>query len=140
MAYEPVVYAGPGLIVASSLLPGLVIFFLREGSQFTRTLLNLGGAVAKLVLVGIMIWGVFHEKIYATRWDPWRPGLELALHADALSVLFVTLSTILWFVTTLYAIGYLEHSPNRESLLRIFLAYAYRRLSDLHWLLTSSHS
>ncbi|MDJ0956829.1 MAG: proton-conducting transporter membrane subunit [Arenicellales bacterium] len=109
----------PGLIVASSLLPGLVIFFLREGSQFTRTLLNLGGAFAKLVLVGIMIWGVFHEKVYATRWTL-APGLELALHADALSVLFVTLSTILWFVTTLYAIGYLEHSPKRSRFFGFF--------------------
>ena len=109
----------PGLIVATSLLPGLVIFFLREGSQLTRTLLNLGGAVAKLVLVGIMIWGVFHEEVYATRWTL-APGLELALHADALSVLFVTLSTILWFVTTLYAIGYLERSPHRSRFFGFF--------------------
>jgi multicomponent Na+:H+ antiporter subunit D len=42
------------------------------------------------------------------------------LHADALSVLFVTLSTVLWLVTTVYAIGYLEHSPNRSRFFGFF--------------------
>ena len=42
----------PVLVVASSLLPGLVIFFLREGSHRLRTTLNLVGAGLKLVLVG----------------------------------------------------------------------------------------
>jgi multicomponent Na+:H+ antiporter subunit D len=109
----------PGLIVLTSLLPGLVIFFLREGSHRARTLLNLGGAAVKVVLVGVMIWGVFHEQVYETSWTL-APGLELVLHADALSVLFVTLSTILWFVTTIYAIGYLEHSPHRSRFFGFF--------------------
>ena len=42
----------PVLIVLSSLLPGLVIFFLREESHRLRTALNLFGAVLKLLLVG----------------------------------------------------------------------------------------
>lgn len=42
------------------------------------------------------------------------------LHADALSVLFVTLSTGLWFVTTLYAIGYLEGTPHRNRFFGFF--------------------
>ena len=44
----------PVLVVSSSLLPGLVIFFLREGSHRSRTGLNLAGAILKLVLVGIL--------------------------------------------------------------------------------------
>ena len=43
----------PLLIVLSSLLPGIAIFFLREENYGLRTLLNLFGAVAKLVLVGV---------------------------------------------------------------------------------------
>ncbi len=109
----------PGLIVLSSLLPGLIIFFLREGSYGLRTSLNLLGAVAKLVLVGVMIWGVFHGHVYETRWTL-APGLDLVLHADALSVLFVTLSTVLWLVTTVYAIGYLEKSPHRSRFFGFF--------------------
>ncbi len=109
----------PALIVMSSLLPGVMIFFLREESHATRTTLNLFGAVAKLVLVGLMIWGVFHEQVFETRWTL-APGLELVLHADALSVLFVTLSTVLWLVTTVYAIGYLENAPHRSRFFGFF--------------------
>ncbi len=109
----------PGLIVVSSLLPGLLIFFLREGSHRLRTALNLFGALAKLALVGVMIWGVFHGHVYETRWSL-APGLDLILHADALSVLFVTLSTVLWLVTTVYAIGYLETSPHRSRFFGFF--------------------
>lgn len=109
----------PVMVVASSLLPGLVIFFLSEGSHRSRTALNLAGAILKLLLVGIMIWGVFHEHVYETRWTL-APGLDLVLHADTLSVLFVTLSTVLWLVTTVYAIGYLENSPHRSRFFGFF--------------------
>ena len=109
----------PLAIVASSLLPGLVIFFMREGSHGLRTVLNLTGAILKLVLVGVMIWGVFHEHVYETRWTL-APGLDLVLHADTLSVLFVTLSTVLWLVTTVYAIGYLENAPHRSRFFGFF--------------------
>jgi multicomponent Na+:H+ antiporter subunit D len=109
----------PGLIVLSSLLPGVVIFLLGENSHRLRTALNLFGAVTKLVLVGVMIWGVFHGHVYETRWTL-APGLDLVLRADALSVLFVTLSTVLWLVTTVYAIGYLEESPHRSRFFGFF--------------------
>lgn len=109
----------PALIVLSSLLPGSFIFFLRERSHRLRTMLNMTGALVKLLLVGVMIWGVFHEHVYETRWGL-APGLDLVLHADALSVLFVTLSTVLWLVTTVYAIGYLENSPHRSRFFGFF--------------------
>jgi formate hydrogenlyase subunit 3/multisubunit Na+/H+ antiporter MnhD subunit len=48
------------------------------------------------------------------------PGLELSLVADALALLFVTLSAVLWLVTTVYAIGYLEGSPNRTRFFSFF--------------------
>ncbi len=109
----------PGLIVLTSLLPGVLIFFLREESHRLRTALNLIGALTKFVLVGVMIWGVFHAHVYESRWSL-APGLDLVLHADALSVLFVTLSTVLWLVTTVYAIGYLEASPHRSRFFGFF--------------------
>jgi multicomponent Na+:H+ antiporter subunit D len=109
----------PLLVVASSLLPGLIIFFLREGSHRLRTGLNLAGAGLKLLLVGVLVWGVFHEHVYETRWTL-APGLDLVLHADTLSVLFVTLSTVLWLVTTIYAIGYLENAPHRSRFFGFF--------------------
>jgi multicomponent Na+:H+ antiporter subunit D len=109
----------PVLILLSSLAPGIAIFFLREESHALRTLLNLFGAGVKLLLVGMMIWGVFHEQLYEARWTL-APGLDLVLHADALSVMFVTLSTVLWLVTTVYAIGYLENAPHRSRFFGFF--------------------
>ena len=109
----------PLLIVATSLFSGLVIFFLSEEHVVARTTLNLGGALLKLVLVGVMIWGVFHGHYYEARL-PLLPGLDLMLRADAESMLFVVLSSGLWLVTTVYAIGYLEGSPHRSRFFGFF--------------------
>ena len=103
----------PLLIIFSSLLPGLIIFFLPETAVRMRIRLNMAGAVFKLILVAYMLWAVSHGIQFETRL-PLLPGLDLVLRADALSMLFVTLSTVLWLVTTVYAIGYLEESPNRS--------------------------
>jgi multicomponent Na+:H+ antiporter subunit D len=109
----------PTLILLSSLIPGVAIFFLKEQQFRTRTAFNMLGATVKLVLVVILIQGVFQGHEFESRFNL-LPGLDLVLHADALSVLFVTLSTILWFVTTLYAIGYLEDSPHRSRFFGFF--------------------
>ena len=109
----------PLLILASSLVTGLVIFFLKEQSVLLRTVLNLSGAGVKLILVGILMWGVYQGQTFEARL-PLLPNIELVLHADALSLLFVSLSTVLWFVTTVYAIGYLEHSPHRSRFFGFF--------------------
>ncbi len=101
------------MILLSSLVPGLIIFSLAESRHGLRTALNLFGAIAKLVLVLIMVLGIYQGHSFAVHL-PLLPGLELVLRADPLSALFVTLSSILWLFTTLYAIAYLEDSPNRS--------------------------
>ncbi|GJL72754.1 MAG: cation:proton antiporter [Nitrosomonas sp.] len=109
----------PPLVVASSLLPGLIIFFLVEEKVLFRTALNLAGALSTLLLTGWMLWGVSHGHQYETS-VPFLPGLELVLRADPLSLLFVSLSSILWLLTTIYAIGYLEGSPHRSRFFGFF--------------------
>ncbi len=106
-------------ILFSSFLTGLVIFFLKEESHRLRTWLNMLGAGLKLVLVAALLWGVHEGKDYSWSFE-FLPGLQLALGADANSVLFVTLSTVLWFWTTLYAVGYLEDSPHRSRFFGFF--------------------
>jgi len=103
----------PVLVLCSSLVPGLIIFMLPERATALRTTLNLGGAVLKIVLLVLMMIGVFHGVDYEFR-VPLVPGLDFVLHADALSLMFVNLSAVLWLATTFYAIGYLENSPNRS--------------------------
>ncbi|MBK5970929.1 complex I subunit 5 family protein [Thiorhodovibrio winogradskyi] len=109
----------PIAILLSSLVPGLVIFLVAEDNRRLRVVLNMTGAIVKLLLVAVLVWGVYHDRSYGAEL-PLAPGLSLVLQADALSVLFVTLSTVLWLVTTVYAIGYLEHSPNRSRFFGFF--------------------
>ncbi len=109
----------PLLVLGSSLLPGLIIFGLPAEHRHVRTALNLAGATVKLILIGIMLWGVTHGRQYEFH-HTILPGLDLVLHADALAMLFVTLSAALWFLTTLYAIGYLEGEQNRSRFFGFF--------------------
>ncbi len=51
----------PLLIIASSFITGLLIFFVAESNVRLRTALNLFGAFLKLGLVIWLIWGVFDE-------------------------------------------------------------------------------
>ncbi len=106
-------------ILASSLVPGLIIFVLAESRIRLRTTLNLFGAVAKLILVGVLLAGVSAGEIYGFRHTV-LPGLDLVVKADALALLFATLSAVLWLFTTLYAIGYLEGSPHRSRFFGFF--------------------
>ena len=109
----------PLLVVLSSLVPGLVIFALPEDNIRLRTTLNISGAVIKILLVVWLLWGVYNHAYFETRLAL-LPGLDLALRAGPLSLIFVTLSTLLWLVTTVYAIGYLEHSPHRSRFFGFF--------------------
>ncbi len=109
----------PLAVLASSLVPGLVIFTLPEAWVGTRSALNLFGALAKLALVGVLLAGVNEGQDYAVRYEA-LPGLDIAFKADGLGLLFVTLSALLWLLTTVYAIGYLERSPRRSRFFGFF--------------------
>ncbi|MCG3168795.1 MAG: NAD(P)H-quinone oxidoreductase subunit 2, chloroplastic [Pseudomonadales bacterium] len=109
----------PLAVLASSLLPGLLIFALPEERVGLRTTLNLLGAVAKVVLIAALLAGVAAGEEYGFRYRV-LPGLDLVFRADALALLFVSLSALLWFFTTLYAIGYLESGPHRSRFFGFF--------------------
>ena len=109
----------PLLIVLSSMIPGLIIFFLHEKAETTRTLLNLIGATVKLALIGVMLYGVWQGEIFEIR-IPLLLDIDLVLHGDAMSLLFATLSTVLWYVTTIYAISYMEPGENRSRFFGFF--------------------
>ncbi len=109
----------PLAVIASSLLPGLVIFALPESWFGLRTVLNLFGAIAKIALVLMLLAGVQVGETYGVRFTV-LPGLDLALKADALGMLFITLSAFLWLCTTFYAIGYLEGAPHRSRFFGFF--------------------
>jgi multicomponent Na+:H+ antiporter subunit D len=109
----------PLLLLATSLVPSIVIFLLPEDRVDVRRAVNLGGAVLKVGLVGVLVAGVFAGQEYE-----WRaallPGIDLVLRVDAIPLLFVFLSALLWLTTTVYAIGYLEQYPQRSRFFGFF--------------------
>jgi multicomponent Na+:H+ antiporter subunit D len=106
-------------ILLSSFFTGCIIFFLKDESHRLRTWLNLLGAVLKLVLILGLLWGVAHGTTF--EWSiAMAPGVVFALGADANSVFFATLSAVLWLLTTIYAVGYLEESPHRSRFFGFF--------------------
>lgn len=109
----------PLVLLLTSLVPALVIFGLREDQRRVRTALNLSGAFVKAAIVVVLIPVVLSgEKL---RWSfAWIPGLEIVFVTDTFSLFFVGLSSALWLVTTIYAIGYLEGSPNRSRFFGFF--------------------
>lgn len=104
--------AMPLWVVMTSLVAALAIFALGEARRRARVAINMAATVLKLVLVCMMLVGVYLGHEFGVR-VPLLPGIEFALHADALTILLSTLSALLWLVTTIYAIGYLEDSPHR---------------------------
>jgi len=109
----------PLAVVLSSFVPGVLIMFLREEQTALRNTLNIAGAVAKILFVGLMLQGVAAGATYEWSFEI-LPGLRLSLAGDALALLFVTLSAVLWLVTTVYAIGYMETSENRTRFFAFF--------------------
>ena len=109
----------PLVVLAISLLTALGIFVIPEQRSAWRTGVNLAGAVIKLVLVMVMVWGVFQGIAYEFR-VPMGLGVDFTLKADELSVMFAGLSALLWFWTTVYAIGYLEGSAHRARFFGFF--------------------
>jgi multicomponent Na+:H+ antiporter subunit D len=109
----------PAATVGVSVLAAALIFPLGETKSVLRATLNLVAAVVKLALVGVMFWGFEHGRSYETRLGL-LPDVELVLRVDPVSLLFVALSAVLWLITTVYAIGFLERGPHRSRFFGFF--------------------
>ena len=109
----------PLAVVATSLVAAAGIFLLREHRHRLRTVFNLAAALVKLALVMAMAAGVLAGEAYQYRF-PLVAGVDFLLRVDALGLMFTTLSSVLWLFTTIYAIGYLENSPNRSRFFGFF--------------------
>jgi len=109
----------PLFILLTSLLASPVLFALPETAARLRTGVNLGAAALKVALVVWLAWKVREGVLYDLRL-PLLPGLEFKLQADPLALLFIGLSSILWLITTVYAVGYLERGPHRARFFGFF--------------------
>lgn len=109
----------PLFILLTSLLAAPVLFALPERAARLRTAINLGMAALKVALVAWLSLKVSQGVIYDLRFAM-LPGLEFKLQADPLAILFIALSAVLWLITTVYSVGYLEHGPHRARFFGFF--------------------
>ena len=109
----------PLWIVLASFACGIIIFMLPEDGVRVRTTINLAGVIAMILLVALLLVGVSDgnrlQFEYAFAGD-----LVFSLRSDKLSVLFLSLSAVLWLLTTIYAIGYLEKDRGRSRFFGFF--------------------
>ncbi|WP_101296580.1 cation:proton antiporter [Halegenticoccus soli] len=74
-------------------------------------------AVTTFALVASMVPATFAGDAYVTDLGAFVPGVEFALRADALGMLFGLLASFLWVITSFYSIGYMrglaEHAQTR---------------------------
>ncbi|WP_121822161.1 cation:proton antiporter [Halostella salina] len=78
---------------------------------------SVAAALATFGIVASMVPGVLDGAVYVTNLGTFVFGVDFALRADALGVLFALLASFLWVVTTFYSVGYMrgldEHSQTR---------------------------
>ncbi|WP_207209959.1 complex I subunit 5 family protein [Tropicimonas sp. IMCC6043] len=109
----------PLAILMTSLGVAPVILMMPDSARRLRTGVNLAAASLKVALVAWLSYEVAHGTSFDLRHSI-AQGLELHLQADALSVLFLALSSILWLLTTIYAVGYLEGGTDRSRFFGFF--------------------
>jgi multicomponent Na+:H+ antiporter subunit D len=105
---RPVLAVGLSLACA-----GLV--FLTGSSAFWRRFWSLTAALAKAAVIFSMLPGVLRGVVYYFDFLQFTPGIGLGFRTDALGMFFALVSSTLWILTTIYAIGYMEpeHSKAR---------------------------
>lgn len=81
-------------------------------SPFWRAFWSLGAAGLKLIVVLTMLPGSLAGVVYSYRLVQFTPGITLSFRADALGMFFALVSSTLWVLTTVYAIGYMKGEKN----------------------------
>lgn len=109
----------PILLLLSSFVPAIIIFFLPQNREFLRNFLNLTGVFFKIVFVIYLFIALWLGETFSFSYTIVE-GIDFVLKADHLSLLFISLSSMLWLFTTLYAIAYLKNSPNKSRFFGFF--------------------
>lgn len=100
-------------------LVGVITFVLGETRSGARHAVNLLGAGASAAIVVWLAYGAYGGEV-ASSAIPMLPGIELGMHADLTGMLFSAVASVLWFVTLIYAIGYMDHARDRARFFGFF--------------------
>lgn len=109
----------PALAPAVSLVCAGLVFAAGE-RPFWRRLFSLSAALLKLGIVMSMLPGSLRGIVYTYKLVDFTEGVGLGFRADALGMFFSAVSSTLWLVTTVYAIGYMEREHARRRFFGFF--------------------
>ncbi|MFU8895194.1 MAG: proton-conducting transporter membrane subunit [Gammaproteobacteria bacterium] len=107
------------LAPALSLVCAILIFLVGQRDLW-RVVLALGASVAKLGIVLSMLPGSLAGTVYVYDLIDFPPGIGIAFRADGLGMFFALVSSTLWVVTTVYAIGYMKGQHERARFFGFF--------------------
>ncbi len=111
--------------LAAVLVPAVAIvpILASRGRPNVREGWTVAAALSALGVVASMVPGVLAGDTYVSRVGTLVPGVEFAVQADALGVLFGLLASLLWVVTSFYSIGYMRGLDEHDQT-RYFAAFA----------------
>jgi formate hydrogenlyase subunit 3/multisubunit Na+/H+ antiporter MnhD subunit len=107
------------MLVLIVLIPfaGTVFVLLFNNRPDIREVASLAAALLTFLLCALSLPSAFALQPLSTTALQVLPGLDIRFTADALGLLFATLASLLWIITTVYNIGYMrglrEHSQTR---------------------------
>ena len=106
----------------------VVLIVLSHRRPNVREAWSVLAALVKLLLVasmlpGVLGWGGRDPVVYVWSFGEFVAGIELALRADALGMLFALLASFLWVFTAFYTAGYMR-GLDEHGQTRFFAAFA----------------
>jgi multicomponent Na+:H+ antiporter subunit D len=95
-------------------LSGAILIVLTGRWPNLRETVTMVTAVALFGVVMRVLWGMAHRELIEITLIEMLPGLSLALHSEPLSILFATVASGLWVVTSVYSIGYMRGNKEKH--------------------------
>ena len=119
---DPVISIRPLLAVVVAGLAGVAVLLLHNREKL-RDLVSPIAALAMFAIVASMAPTVLGGRTVDLRLFEILPGVDFAFRADALGMVFATVSSLLWIVAAIYSIGYMRHL-NEHAQTRFFACFA----------------
>jgi multicomponent Na+:H+ antiporter subunit D len=119
---DPVISIRPLLAVAVAGLAALAVLLLNNREKL-RDIVSPLAALAMFAIVVSMAPTVLAGGTVDLRLFEILPGIDFAFRADALGMVFATVSSLLWIVAAIYSIGYMRHLKEHAQT-RFFACFA----------------
>ncbi|MFQ5543906.1 MAG: monovalent cation/H+ antiporter subunit D family protein [Nitrospiria bacterium] len=102
------------LLVLLSALIGAVLIILNREDENRREACSLGAAAVMFLLVVSMIPSILEGNTFRYTLFTFLEEVSFTLNADAFGIIFATVASALWLITTFYSIGYMRAHKERN--------------------------